>query len=172
MSHMIKSVGKRTLEKSEEFIFNAVSCSTNILFYDVPQSPLLTQELRVEMFHTLKGYLLITTNEELQIEAVRVLSNLSRHSELCLEFVNDKTFLEAICVVLEHTLRDLVFYTIGIVINITIHEATRPKIMDKGIVPKLIDVLKDANIEDMELAKVSAKALHNITGDNNYWTFD
>jgi len=36
MSQMIKSVGKRTLEKSEEFIFNAVSCSTNILFYDIP----------------------------------------------------------------------------------------------------------------------------------------
>ena len=124
------------------------------------------------MFHTLKGYLLITSNEELQIEAVRVLSNLSRHSDLCLEFVNDKTFLEAICVVLEHTLRDLVFYTIGIVINITVHEATRPKILDKGIVSKLIDVLKDSNIEDMELSKVSAKALHNIAGENNYWTLE
>jgi len=103
---------------------------------------------------------------------VRVLSNLSRHSDLCLEFVNDKTFLEAICVVLEHTLRDLVFYTIGIVINITVHEATRPKILEKGIVSKLIDVLKDSNIEDMELSKVSAKALHNIASDSNYWTFD
>ena len=74
------------------------------------------------MFNTLKGFILITSNEELQVEAVRVLSNLSRHAELCLEFVNDKTFLEALCVVLDHTIRDLVFYVIGIVINITLHE--------------------------------------------------
>jgi hypothetical protein len=30
------------------------------------------------------------------------------------------------------------------------------------LIPKLIDVLRDANIEDMDLSKVSAKALHNL----------
>jgi hypothetical protein len=101
---------------------------------------------------------------------VRVLSNLSRHAKLCEEFVNDKTFLEALVIVLDHTLRDLVFYTIGIIINVTLHESTRPKILDRGVVQKLIDVFKDANIEDMELSKVAAKALHNVVGENNYWT--
>lgn len=86
--------------------------------------------------------------------------------------MNDKTFLEGLCVVLDHTLRDLVFYTIGIVINITMHDETRPKVLEKGVIPKLIDVLKDSNIEDMELAKVSAKALHNIAGDNSYWSIE
>jgi len=76
--------------------------------------------------------------------------------------VSDKTFLEALIVVLDHTLRDLVFYAIGIIINITLHEDIRPKILDKNMIPKLIDVLKDANIEDMDLAKVAAKALHNV----------
>lgn len=76
--------------------------------------------------------------------------------------MSDKTFLEALIVVLDHTLRDLVFYAIGIIINITLHEDIRPKILDKNMIPKLIDVLKDANIEDMDLAKVAAKALHNV----------
>jgi hypothetical protein len=142
------------------------------MFYDVPHNQLLTFELRVSMFHSLKGYLLITQNEELQVEAVRVLSNLSRHPDLCQEFVNDKTFLEALCVVLDHTLRDLVFYAIGIVINITLHESIRGKVLEKGVIPKLIDVLKDSNIEDMELAKVSAKALHNIAGENTHWSIE
>jgi hypothetical protein len=31
------------------------------------------------------------------------------------------------------------------------------------VVPKLIDVLKDSNIEDIDLSKVAAKALHNMT---------
>lgn len=86
--------------------------------------------------------------------------------------MNDKTFLEAICVVLDHTLRDLVFYAIGIVINITLHESARSKVLEKGVISKLIDVLKDANIEDMELAKVSAKALHNIACENNFWSIE
>lgn len=73
------------------------------------------------MFNSLKSYILTTQNEELQVEAVRVLSNLSRHPSLCLEFVEDSTFLQALAVVLDHTLRDLVFYAIGIVINLTLH---------------------------------------------------
>jgi hypothetical protein len=86
--------------------------------------------------------------------------------------VSDKTFLEALIVVLDHTLRDLVFYAIGIIINITLHEDIRPKVLDKNVIPKLIDVLKDANIEDMDLAKVAAKALHNVASERNYWNID
>lgn len=93
-----------------------------------------------------------------------MLSNLSRHAVLCNEFVNDKTFLEALTVVLDHTLRDLVFYSVGIIINITLHEESRQKILEQDIVvPKLVDVLKDSNIEDIDLSKVAAKALHNMT---------
>ena len=66
--------------------------------------------------------------------------------------------------VLDHTLRDLVFYSVGIIINITLHDESRLKILEKDIVvPKLIDVLKDSNIEDIDLSKVAAKALHNMT---------
>jgi len=109
---------------------------------------------------------------------VRVLSNLSRHAKLCNEFVSDNTFLEALTVVLDHTLRDLVFYSVGIIINITLHNDSRIKILEKEIVvPKLIDVLKDSNIEDIDLSKVAAKALHNMTQVktpkmNDFWTND
>lgn len=89
---------------------------------------------------------------------------MSRHAKLCDEFVSDSTFLEALTVVLDHTLRDLVFYSVGIIINITLHDDSRIKIMEKDIVvPKLVDVLKDSNIEDIDLSKVAAKALHNMT---------
>jgi hypothetical protein len=35
-------------------------------------------------------------------------------------------------------------------------------------------VLKDSNIEDIELSKVAAKAIHNMTSPecNSYWNFD
>ena len=83
---------------------------------------------------------------------------------MCDEYVGDQTFLEALTVVLDHTLRDLVFYSVGIIINITLHEDSRVKILEKEIVvPKLIEVLRDSNIEDIDLAKVAPKALHNMT---------
>jgi hypothetical protein len=80
--------------------------------------------------------------------------------------------VETLVLVLDHTLRDLVFYAIGIIINITMHEGARVKILDKQVIPKLIDVLKDSNIEDMDLSKVSAKALHNVVNESNYWTLE
>lgn len=119
----------------------------------------------------MKLYILATQNEEIQIETVRVLSNLSRHHVLCDEYVNDDTFVEALTVVLDHTLRDLVFYSVGIIINITLHPKSRAKIVEKhNVIPKLVDVLRDSNIEDIDLSKVAAKALHNMTKNSEYWS--
>jgi hypothetical protein len=173
---LVKAIDKRTIDNNEEFILNAISCITNVLFYDVPNRELLNDEIRIAIFNSIKLYILATQNEEIQIETVRVLSNLSRHAKLCDEFVSDSTFLEALTVVLDHTLRDLVFYSVGIIINITLHDDSRIKILEKDIVvPKLVDVLKDSNIEDIDLSKVAAKALHNMTQGNSqkmndYWT--
>ena len=63
---------------------------------------------------------------------------------------------------MDHTLRDLVFYSVGIIINMSLHENVRPALLEMKVVDKLIDVLKDSNLEDMELAKVAAKAIHNL----------
>lgn len=169
---MISAIERKNIQQSEEFLLNAISCTTNLLFYDTPNKPLFSIDLRTRIFHSIKGYLLETQNEEIQIESVRVLSNLSRNVGLCETFVSDKPFLETLTIILDHTLRDLVFYVIGILINITMHESARPKVLEKNVIPKLIEVLKDSNIEDIDLSKVAAKALHNITGDNTYWSID
>ena len=118
--------------------------------------------------------MLATQNEEIQIETVRVLSNLSRHRELsAAEFSKEDEFLGMLVVVLDHTIRDLVFYSVGIIINMSLHEEVRPALLKLPVVDKLIDVLRDANLEDMDLAKVSAKAIHNLQGvqnTNQFWS--
>ena len=119
--YLVRAIDKRTIDDSEEFILNAISCITNILFYDTPNMQLLNDEIRVQIFNSIKLYMLAKQNEEIQIETVRVLSNLSRHLRLCLEFVKDKTYVEALTIVLDLTLRDLVFYSVGIIINISLH---------------------------------------------------
>ncbi len=97
-----------------------------------------------------------------------MLSNLSRHRELsATTFSLEEEFLSMLVVVLDHTLRDLVFYSVGIIINMSLHEEVRPALLKMPVVDKLIEVLKDANLEDMDLAKVAAKAIHNLQGVNN-----
>lgn len=120
-SNLMAAVASRSLEQHEEFILNAISCTTNILFYDNPTVSIITDKTRIKLFQTLKQFLLATQNEEIQIESVRVISNLSRHSSICDYFLSDTTFLRTICCVLDHNLRDLVFYSVGIVINISLH---------------------------------------------------
>jgi len=69
-------------------------------------------------------------------------------------------------VVLDHNLRDLVYYSVGIIINISLYgkKVQRLLVIEEGspILEKLFDVLKDSNLEDMDLARVSAKALNNL----------
>jgi hypothetical protein len=131
VTSLVQAIDKRTIDNNEEFILNAISCLTNILFYDIPNRELLSNEIRINIFNSIKLYILATQNEEIQIETVRVLSNLSRHALLCDEFVSDSTYLEALSIVLDHTLRDLVFYSVGIIINISLHQETRHKVLER-----------------------------------------
>ena len=90
---------------------------------------------------------------------------MSRHRQLSAdEFTKEEEFLSMLVIVLDHTLRDLVFYSVGIIINMSLHEEVRPALLKLPVVDKLIDVLRDANLEDMDLAKVAAKAIHNLQG--------
>lgn len=65
-------------------------------------------------------------------------------------------------------MRDLVYFSMGIIVNISLYgkgDKTATKLLglsDANILEKLVDVLKDSNLEDMEMARVAAKALHNL----------
>lgn len=48
------AVCSRAIASSEEFILNAISCTTNILFYDTLQTPVVTDETRISLFQTFK----------------------------------------------------------------------------------------------------------------------
>jgi hypothetical protein len=56
----VKAIDKRTIDKNEEFILNAISCITNVLFYDVPSKELLNDEIRIAIFNSIKLYILAT----------------------------------------------------------------------------------------------------------------
>ena len=76
---LVKAISAKNLQNNEEFILNGVSCLTNLIFYDLPSTNLLSDETRADIFHQVSGYILATQNEEIQVESMRVISNLSRH---------------------------------------------------------------------------------------------
>lgn len=67
MTHMISTLERKKIAKSEEFILNAVSCATNLLFYDASSSEthLFNTSVRLRIFNATKMYVLETSNEEL-----------------------------------------------------------------------------------------------------------
>jgi hypothetical protein len=44
------AVAIREVAKNEEFILNAISCTTNILFYDTAQLSILSNNIRIQLF--------------------------------------------------------------------------------------------------------------------------
>lgn len=67
MTKMIAALKRKKIAKSEEFILNAVSCATNLLFYDTPndKEQIFTAPLRMQIFTACHPYILETSNEEL-----------------------------------------------------------------------------------------------------------
>ena len=54
------AIDRRSIERNEEFILNAVSCVTNILYYDTATEPLINHEIRAKVFNSFKDFLLAT----------------------------------------------------------------------------------------------------------------
>jgi hypothetical protein len=44
----------------------------------------------------------------------------------------------------------------------SLHASVNIYLLECDLIGKLVDVLKDSNLEDMDLARVAAKALHNL----------
>ena len=60
IGQLIQAVDKRTIDSNEEFILNAISCTTNLLFYDLPHRPILNDDIRISIFNSIKLYILAT----------------------------------------------------------------------------------------------------------------
>ena len=60
VSTLVKAIDKRTIDNNEEFILNAISCITNVLFYDIPSKELLNDDIRISIFNSIKLYILAT----------------------------------------------------------------------------------------------------------------
>lgn len=82
----MNAIGSKTLTDSEECILNIIACFTNFLFYDNNDFSIFTErngeKLRTACMKRVGIYIIESDNEELRVESMRVLCNLSRN-KLC-----------------------------------------------------------------------------------------
>ena len=77
--------------------------------------------------------------------------------------------IPSLLLLVQNSLRELVYYGIGILINVSLHKECRVAILSRPFIDQLTNVVRDCNIEDMELAKSAIKALLNLTAETTYW---
>ena len=168
----MQSLQVKKLEKSEELILNVVAWFTNFLFYDTGDCWIFTKEraeiMRQNCIKRIGLYLFSSDNNELKVETMRVLCNLSRNKDWWNIIIDADTLLKALVDLLGSEVRDLVFYNIGLLINIALIPKGRKKIT-KMCLSKLIVALKSSHIEDMDLSKVICKALISFCEEKFLW---
>lgn len=102
----------------EELVLNTVACATNLLFYDTPQRSLIADNnVRLRLLAKVSPMLVQTFNEEITVESLRIMGNLTRHEGICKELaslhVPDVLFL-----LIEHSNMNIVYFTLGCLTNI------------------------------------------------------
>lgn len=107
---------------NSELLISVLNCISNILYYDKPntaQNDFELANLKQDLITAVAYIALQPKDEEILIEGLRVISNLSRSKNGVKTLLKIK-FHEAILVLLKHRARDVVFYSIGILMNLSI----------------------------------------------------
>ena len=126
-----------TMEKHEELQLNAVSAVTNLSYYTIDGSRLLSKH--EDLCEALIP-VLVFPNSEGMVEASRALGNLSRVPEaratICRVRVD-----EALLLLLDHASSQVAEGACGALINLAADPQTRELLLEAGAAPKLADLL-------------------------------
>lgn len=114
--------------------------------------------------------LMLHPNEEMKVETLRALGNFSRAADaravLAADGGTDLRPCEVLAILLDHRRREIVFTTCGVFTNLLADAAIKRKVLwlpiDGGCIAlRLLAVVWDAGIDDVQMATVACRALAN-----------
>ena len=144
----------------EEMTLITVSCLANILFYDQPQRPLVADpSLRETLVLHLIPALLQTINTETTLEALRALSNLTRHPEAAHQ-VGQSHLVEPLMLLLDHSSPEVVYYCLGCMMNLS--RLAKEFVYSEQCFERLVTLLAETDIEASDLNVQIAMVLGNL----------
>ena len=161
-------MNENEVSNNSELLICVLSCISNILYWDKPslvQKDFELETLKQDLVSAVSFIILQPKNEEILIEGLRVISNLSRTKQGVGQIVNIK-FYDAINILINHRSRDVVYYSIGILINISQDQTFKKSPVCIEIFYGLIDLLDECCIDDVDILNCAMKALTNIISDN------
>jgi hypothetical protein len=159
---------EKELANNSELLISVLNCISNILYFDKPnmtQNDFELASLKQELTSAVAYITLQPKDEEILTEGLRVISNLSRSKNGVKNLLKLK-FHEAVQILLKHRSRDVVFYSIGILINLTVDRDFKESSTCVEIFGALVELLEDCTIDDIEILGCAFKALVNIISDN------
>ncbi|XP_044282769.1 armadillo repeat-containing protein 2 [Varanus komodoensis] len=149
----------KSVEECEELVINTTATINNLSFYQVKNSVIREKKSYIA---ELLLKLLMSSNMDGILEAIRVFGNLSQYQEIC-DFIIQRKVYKFMIALLDAKHQDICFSACGVLLNLTVDKSRRSILNEGGGIKKLIDCLKDFGPTDWQLACLICKTLWNYS---------
>uniref|UniRef100_A0A452IND8 Uncharacterized protein n=1 Tax=Gopherus agassizii TaxID=38772 RepID=A0A452IND8_9SAUR len=149
----------KSVDDCEELVINAAATINNLSYYKVRNSVIEDKKLHIA---ELLLKLLMSSNMDGILEAVRVFGNLSQYLEIC-DFIVQKKVYKYMIALLDAKHQDVCFSACGVLLNLTVDKNKRAILKEEGGIKKLVDCLRDFGPTDWQLACLICKTLWNYS---------
>ncbi|KAJ8601603.1 hypothetical protein CTAYLR_008464 [Chrysophaeum taylorii] len=148
-------VRRAAVGRREELLLNVVAAITNLSYYRS-----FFDDDQATCSHLVDA--LLHPNHEIVCEAARAFGNLSR-SAATRNIMRTVGADEALALlVAHHPSRNVVFAAVGSLVNLATDDEYPPTVKTSSVLDDLVNVLRRAGIQDLGLAAVACKAIHNF----------
>ncbi|EMP38034.1 Armadillo repeat-containing protein 2 [Chelonia mydas] len=149
----------KSIDDCEELVINATATINNLSYYKGRNSVIEHKKLHIA---ELLLKLLMSSNMDGILEAVRVFGNLSQYSEIC-DFIIQRKVYKFMIALLDAKHQDVCFSACGVLLNLTVDKNKRAVLKEDGGIKKLVDCLRDFGPTDWQLACLICKTLWNYS---------
>lgn len=115
------------------------------------------KNVKKELIDLLVDFVVQIEHEEVCCESLRVVSNMTRMKQF-IRPVLDAKLHEAILILLDSTSREIVYYSLGIIINLLADDEFKST-KSASLVTCILDILSECQSEDFDIVGVCLKAL-------------
>ncbi|XP_067402669.1 armadillo repeat-containing protein 2 isoform X2 [Emydura macquarii macquarii] len=149
----------KSIDDCEELMINATATINNLSYYKVRNSVIQDKKLHIA---ELLLKLLMSSNMDGILEAVRVFGNLSQYLEIR-DFIIQRKVYKFMIALLDAKHQDVCFSACGVLLNLTVDKNKRAILKEEGGIKKLVDCLRDFGPSDWQLACLVCKTLWNYS---------
>ncbi|XP_072499106.1 armadillo repeat-containing protein 2 isoform X2 [Notamacropus eugenii] len=129
---LVTTLEYKSIDECEELVINATATINNLSFYQVKNSIIQDRKLRIA---ELLLKLLMSSNMDGILEAVRVFGNLSQYDEIC-DFIVQKNVYKFMIALLDAKHQDVCFSACGVLLNLTVDKDKRVILKEGGGIKK------------------------------------